>query len=62
MFFFGNLNDHPKDWLIYSGGTDLVNSVLNDLNTQIVKGYLHYKTITSQNVSFEAQVKKFFIS
>ena len=26
----------------------------------LVKGYLHYKTITSQNVSSEAQVKNFF--
>ena len=26
-----------------------------------LKGYLHYKTITSQNVSSEAQVKNFFI-
>ena len=28
----------------------------------LVKGYLRYKTVTSQNVSFEAQVKYFFIS
>ena len=28
----------------------------------LIKGYLHYKTITSQNESFEAQVKNFFIS
>ena len=27
-----------------------------------LKGYLHYKTITSQNVSPEAQVKNFFVS
>ena len=27
-----------------------------------LKGYLRYKTITSQNVSSEAQVKNFFIS
>ena len=27
----------------------------------ILKGYLRYKTRTSQNVSFEAQVKNFFI-
>ena len=26
------------------------------------KGYLHYKTITSQNVSFQEYVKNFFIS
>ena len=25
------------------------------------KGYLHYKTITSQNVPSEAQIKNFFI-
>ena len=28
--------------------------------TDWVKGYLHYKTITSQNVSLEAQVKTFY--
>ena len=28
---------------------------------RILKGYLRYKMITSQNVSTEAQVKKFFI-
>ena len=27
-----------------------------------IKGYLHYKTITSQNVLSEAEVKNFFIS
>ena len=26
------------------------------------KGYLRYKTITSPNVSYEAQIKNFFIS
>ena len=34
--------------------TDVKSSVL-------VKGYLLYKTITSQNVSSEAQIKNFFI-
>ena len=28
--------------------------------TEFLKGYLRYKTITSQNVSSEAQVKNFF--
>ena len=27
-----------------------------------LKGYLHYKTITSQNVPSKAQIKNFFIS
>ena len=27
-----------------------------------VEGYLHYKTITSQNLPSEAQVKNFFVS
>ena len=27
-----------------------------------LKGYLRYKTITSQNMSYETQVKNFFIS
>ena len=30
--------------------------------SQSFKGYLRYKTIISQNVSSEAQVKNFFIS
>ena len=37
----------------------------DDLKTPLllrVKGYLYYKTITSQNVSPEAQIKNFFIS
>ena len=28
----------------------------------LLKGYLRYKTITSQNVPAEAQIKNFFIS
>ena len=32
------------------------------LKIDFVKGYLCYKTITSQNVSSEAQIKNFFIS
>ena len=28
----------------------------------LIKGYLHYKTITSPNMSSEAQIKNFFIS
>ena len=31
-------------------------------NYIFVKGYLRYKTITFQNVSFEAQIKNFFLS
>ena len=27
-----------------------------------IKGYLRYKTVTSQNVSSEVQIKNFFIS
>ena len=33
----------------------------NNLVTCKIKGYLCYKTITSQNVSSEGQVKNFFI-
>ena len=29
---------------------------------QIIKSYLRYKTIASQNVTSEAQIKNFFIS
>ena len=39
----------------------LINFCCKQCST-IVKGYLRYKAITSQNVSLEAQVKKFFIS
>ena len=28
----------------------------------LIKGYLHYKMVTSQNVLFESQVKNFFVS
>ena len=34
---------------------------LKSLDFQI-KGYLRYKTITSENVSSEAQIKNFFIA
>ena len=30
------------------------------ITKQYIKGYLRYKTITSENVSSEAQVKNFF--
>ena len=36
--------------------------VVNADDLKIVKDYLCYKTITSQNVSSETQVKNFFIS
>ena len=29
--------------------------------SRVIKSYLHYKTITSQNVSYEAEVKNFLI-
>ena len=32
------------------------------MNLNIVKGHLRYKTRTSQNVPSEAQIKNFFIS
>ena len=31
----------------------------SECNSHIVKGYLRYKTITSQNVPSEAQIKNF---
>ena len=31
-------------------------------NSRLLKGYPHYKTITSQNVSSEAQINNFLIS
>ena len=32
VFVFGNFNIHNKDWLTYSGGTDLVNPVTISLS------------------------------
>ena len=32
VFVFGNFNVHNKDWLTYSGGTDLVNPVTISLS------------------------------
>ena len=34
----------------------------NDISGNHFKGYLHYKTITSQNVPSKAQIKNFLIS
>ena len=34
---------------------------MDRFGTTYLKGYFHYKTITSQNVSFVAQVKNSFI-
>ena len=39
----------------------LLPSTIKKLMQQILKGYLHYKIITSQNVSSEPQVNNFFI-
>ena len=36
--------------------------ILHKICSITIKGYLHYKTITSENVLSEAQVKNFFIS
>ena len=38
------------------------NNFAKNANIQLFKGYLRYKTITSQKVSSEAQIKNFFIS
>ena len=35
---------------------------MNLSKTELFKGYLRYKMITSQNMTFEAQIKNFFIS
>ena len=36
---------------------------MNEMNLPIIlKGYLRYKMLTSQNLSSEAQIKNFFIS
>ena len=42
--------------------TDKLNLKNVNKNIALVKGYLRYKTITSQNVLSEAQIKNFFIS
>ena len=42
--------------------SNICKSATNQLNTlKRLKGYLRYKTITSQNVPSEAQIKNFFI-
>ena len=41
---------------------EILKKSLLKFTEDILKGYLHYKTITSQSVLSEAQVKKFFIS
>ena len=57
--------------IIWSGVEILRNEILlrntlsfNKIISRIVtfKGYLRYKTLTSQNLSSEAQIKIFFIS
>ena len=37
-------------------------NALTMITVQSLKGYLHYKMITCQNMSSEAQIKTFFIS
>ena len=57
------LKKHHEQWsksCLYKG--KLSSLCFTNFETFQVKGYLQYKTVTSQNVSLEAQVKKFLIS
>ena len=57
------INLHPNKYsreLHYYSFAVKLDRCVRSCNT--LKGYLHYKTITSQNVSSEAQIKNFFIS
>ena len=65
------LNMGPQDWESSALNTrpSLLSCFQSDDNTCAstnhfcdIKGYVHYKTITSQNVLSEAQIKNFFIS
>ena len=51
-----------KRFISYSSGLAISFNVLKISVARVLKGYLHYKTITSQNASSEAQIKNFFIS
>ena len=35
MFVFGDFNDHHKDWITYSGGTDRPGEISNDLTLMV---------------------------
>ena len=64
---FVNLNPlspNPTKGQTQNGQTLLPTNCLSVFNYFVglaLKGYLRYKTITSQNVSSEAQIKNFFI-
>ena len=54
-----NLSNHDT----YFGEISEKERPYQKCSTKLVfKGYLRYKTITSQNMSSEEQIKKFFIS
>ena len=48
-----------QNFLSYFHFSDCSYNIMNTWNG--IKGYLRYKTIPAQNVSFEAQVKKMLI-
>ena len=52
---------HPPPLSAGEGGLNLLPNFQKEGALQDLKGYLCYKTITSQNVSSETQVKNFFI-
>ena len=56
---FLNLNIKDKVSLLLYGSQSATSK---SSNHEILKGHLRYKTIISQNVSSEAQIKNFFIS
>ena len=43
-------------------GKNPVEKLCKVLEVELIKGYLHYKTITSQTMSSEAQINNFFVS
>ena len=50
------INSIPLNW------RNIIKNNCSSTNLLLLKGYLRYKIITSQNVSSEAQVKNFFVS
>ena len=54
--------DYFPSFLLYLENALFTDHLNIEKRLKIVKGYLHYKTISSQNVLYEAQVKNFFVS
>ena len=52
----------PREGIIHFGAVQPGRIHDGAVVGEVLKGYLRYKTITSQNVPSKAQIKNFFIS